>query len=491
MDGNLGSFSVLPTEIRRLILQKWISVANILKTETTSQSWRKICWDALTDINIRIPKTNEAAQKVMKNAPLARVRKFNVYLAYNGEASFTQFCPLTKMVSLKELSFGGIDIINEQSVRENVKLMTWIQSLQLRYNKKVTPNISEILISQTGLKKLVLGHASSLISIASIELLTKLTTLKLPFCDSIGDIELLRVFLYLTNLVTLDLTWLKKITPDSFMHITNLTNLTLLDISNCSMLPDSALSALLPLNRLAHLDMSFYNNLTDDAMVHVAKLTNLTRIVVTEKTLTDTGLARFTSLVKMKDLDISIGAHSCDFLRAMTNLERLSVNSITDALPPLPSLERLVFKSSTIKGALRQSLTNFVNLKSLHFLYCGVGKKVLNVVTTFSQLTSIYMYGARIEACEYLAKCTTLNIIEWNCRKNWSMLSTLTNLTSLRLTVGDAEDDDFSDEDFRGFALLSRLSSIHLTVRNQSQKDAILPHLDNMTPRREVRIAII
>jgi hypothetical protein len=280
------------------------------------------------------------------------------------------------------------------------------------------------------------------------------------------------------------------------------------------MLPDSALSALLPLNRLAHLDMSFYNNLTDDAMVHVAKLTNLTRIVVTEKTLTDTGLARFTSLVKMKDLDISIGAHSCDFLRAMTNLERLSVNSITDALPPLPSLERLVFKSSTIKGALRQSLTNFVNLKSLHFLYCGVGKKVLNVVTTFSQLTSIYMYGARIEgkkfyqfyywiayrsfsdlhliiACEYLAKCTTLNIIEWNCRKNWSMLSTLTNLTSLRITVGDAEDDDFSDEDFRGFALLSRLSSIHLTVRNQSQKDAILPHLDNMTPRREVRIAII
>lgn len=99
----------------------------------------------------------------MKNAPLARVRKFNVYLAYNGEASFTQFCPLTKMVSLKELSFGGIDIINEQSVRENVTLMTWIQSLQLRYNKKVTPNISEILISQTGLKKLVLGHASSLI----------------------------------------------------------------------------------------------------------------------------------------------------------------------------------------------------------------------------------------------------------------------------------------------------------------------------------------
>jgi len=31
MEDNLGAFSVLPTEIRRLLLQKWISVANILK----------------------------------------------------------------------------------------------------------------------------------------------------------------------------------------------------------------------------------------------------------------------------------------------------------------------------------------------------------------------------------------------------------------------------------------------------------------------------
>ena len=71
------------------------------------------------------------------------------------------------------------------------------------------------------------------------------------------------------------------------------------------------------------------------------------------------------------------------------------------------------------------------------------------------------------------------------------MLSTLTNLTSLRLTVGDTEDVDFVEEDFRGFALLSKLTSIHLTVRNQSQKEAILPHFNKMSPRREVRIAII
>lgn len=98
----------------------------------------------------------------MQNAPLKRVTKFDVYLA--NEASFTQFCDLTKLVSLKELCFGGIDNTTEQVVRENIKLMTWIQSLQLRYNKRITPEISEILLCQTGLRKLVIGHASSLTS---------------------------------------------------------------------------------------------------------------------------------------------------------------------------------------------------------------------------------------------------------------------------------------------------------------------------------------
>lgn len=234
-------------------------------------------------------------------------------------------------------------------------------------------------------------------------MLTNLTTLKLPFCSSLQDSELLRVILHLTKLVKLDLTWLKKITADSFTHITKLTNLTLLDISNCSMLSEHALSALVPLNqRLAHLDLSFYHNLTDEGLLHIAKMTNLTRMVMTEQTFTDAGLGRLSALINLRDLTFSIGAHSCDFLRTMTKLKRLSVNSVTDALPPLPNLDILKVKSSTVKGALRDSLTNFVNLKSLHLFYTGVGKKAMKIVSTYSQLQSLYMYGTSIEGTYFI-----------------------------------------------------------------------------------------
>lgn len=67
------------------------------------------------------------------------------------------------------------------------------------------------------------------------------------------------------------------------------------------------------------------------------------------------------------------------------------------------------------------------------------------------------------------------------------MLSSLTNLDSICFTV-ETEEDDFVEEDFIGFARLSRLSSIHLRVRNQAQKDALSVQLSKLTPRRNVRI---
>lgn len=149
------------------------------RTETTSRSWGKMCWDAVEEINIQSPVSGTG--KIFNNAPLDRVRKINVNLSLRGISLFKNFDNIPKLASLKQLSFGGIDGATEPKVRETVKFMTWIQALQLRYTKKIQPNVFDLLSRHTSLKKIVLGHASSLASKSDLSPKSHVLTTKLIF----------------------------------------------------------------------------------------------------------------------------------------------------------------------------------------------------------------------------------------------------------------------------------------------------------------------
>jgi hypothetical protein len=95
---------------------------------------------------------------------------------------------------------------------------------------------------------------------------------------NIDDIELkslVREISHCKAVTFMNLSENRKITDDGMRALAELTHLTGLNLSSCS-LNDAGIGCLTVLNRLEHLNISFCNKLTDTSLRHLRKLTRLT-----------------------------------------------------------------------------------------------------------------------------------------------------------------------------------------------------------------------
>ncbi len=109
---------------------------------------------------------------------------------------------------------------------------------------------------------------------AHVSNLTNVTSLNLSGCDGLTDVSLSHLS-DLTYLAVLNLSGCDGLTDVSLSHLSDLTNLAELNLSGCDGLTDVSLSHLSDLTNLASLDLSGCYRLTDASLSHLSDLTNL------------------------------------------------------------------------------------------------------------------------------------------------------------------------------------------------------------------------
>ncbi|MCL1890309.1 MAG: FHIPEP family type III secretion protein, partial [Desulfovibrionaceae bacterium] len=167
----------------------------------------------------------------------------------------------------------------------------------------------------------------------------------------------------MTHLRKLDLSDSTAITDAGLTHLSGLTRLRKLDLSGATEITDAGLARLSGLTRLRKLDLSGATGITDAGLAHLSGLTRLRKLDLSGATgITDAGLAHLSGLTHLRELDLSGAKRITDaglaHLSGLKDLYCLKLNrtKITDAgLAHLSGLKELWYlelnKKEIIAGA--------------------------------------------------------------------------------------------------------------------------------------------
>ncbi len=260
--------------------------------------------------------------------------------------------------------------------------------------------------------------------------------------DSSKSIDNISALSNLPNLTSLNLEYCKKLTELSLSNLPNLRNLSL---SACSKLTD--ISALSNLLNLASLNLSVCHSLTDISAL--SNLVNLTSLDLSScSSLTD--ISALSNLPNLTSLDLSSCSSLTD-ISALSNLPNLtSLNleyceQLTDisALSNLPNLTSLNLEYCEQLTDI-SSLSNLVHLTSLNLEYC---KKLTDIsaLGNLVNLTSLDLSWCErltnLSGLGNLVNLTSLNLSNWRKLSDISPLANLVNLISLDLNCDSARED--------------------------------------------------
>ena len=295
-------------------------------------------------------------------------------------------------------------------------------------------SLSALNISSfANLRELLVVENKALSSLEGLEQLTQLTYLNLCDCSQTPDLSAVGALPHLTTLLIQDCD--KLINFPSLLELTQLKSLTLRKFSD-----PEVLAHLGKLTQLDTLRINSCNNLT--ALPGLEKLTELTTLEVFRCGQLTT-LPELKKLTKLTSLELS----QCSNLTALPGLENLTQLTSLDLswcrnITTLPGLENLTQLTSLDLSRCRSlsvlsSLEELTQLTSLNLSGCS-SLSVLSGLEKLTQLTSLDLSGCSslsvLSGLEELTQLTSLNLSGCSSLSVLSGLEKLTQLTSLDLS---------------------------------------------------------
>jgi len=308
-------------------------------------------------------------------------------------------------------------------LRSSVGNSFYLTALNLNYNCKVT---------RVGLKALIQRYS--------------LQELRLRSCRLLDD-ETLQEFSQLTDLTVLDLSECSaKITKNGMGVLSSLTTLRWLSLASCQ-LSNSVMVNLMPLRSLTYLDLSDNAALNAQGLEHISDLVELTELNLSDcLKVTNGALLQLALMTKMQQLNLSncqqIAESGLVYLARQKNLKSLNLKncSLTDEavkkLSVFNQLERLQLWGN--QGITDQGIVSIA--------------PSLTRLTSLDVCTCIKLTNVSLEAIgKYMKRMRDLNIasIVYISEKGIHSLSRLKELTKLNLSwcssINDAAVEYVSD----------------------------------------------
>lgn len=301
----------------------------------------------ITSLKIHGSYYNNSIGKLISN--LQSLQSLDMY---NNNLSDSDAKNISNLTNLTHLHITLGYPISESGLFSIMKLekLTYLYLDSCKYIPSLCSNISKLNLT-------TLGLSNSDISDESCEYLSKmksLTVLDLYECSKIED-EGLRDITELTNLTKLDIGlsgWVKKtkISEKGLTSLCNLKKLEELNLHNRS-ITDTALSRISQIKAIKHLDISYCGDITDKGIKYLLSL-SLNSLVIDGCKFGENGLT-FISLMK-----------SLDVLRArqFSNLSDPALGCLSK-LPNLTSLD--LSSCKTLSKCDQTVFSKFINLTSL------------------------------------------------------------------------------------------------------------------------------
>jgi len=250
----------------------------------------------------------------------------------------------------------------------------------------------------TSLEKLeVRGTGISKDVLALVSNLPNLTMLNLTKCSHIKDVDL--DFLANTKLRTLHLSGNRQITDEGVAHVARIATLEKLSLGKTN-ITDRAMVDVAKLVKLRVLDLLDCDQITSGGFAQLSTLTNLVRLFGNLMPMTDEALRHLACLSKLEKLNLSFCANVTDTgvsyiaagMKSMTDLN-LTGCDITDAavlqLHLLPRLRTLRLRNCTeITDFSVASLVAIRTLKMLNVIGCP--KVTRNALVRFPTNVKLY-----------------------------------------------------------------------------------------------------
>jgi Leucine-rich repeat (LRR) protein len=315
---------------------------------------------------------------------------------------------------------------------------------------------------------------SPLRDVSALTNLSQLTTLNLSGCKSLRDISALAS---LSQLTTLDLSGCKSLRDIS--ALASLSQLTTLDLAGCESLSD--VSVLANLSQLTSLKLSYCESLSD--LSGLANLTQLTTLDLAGcESLSDVSvlanLSQLTSL-KLSNCSSLSDINALGELKQLTSLKLLYCESLSDVsvLANLSQLTSLKLSNCSSLSDIN-ALGELKQLTSLELLYCG-SLSDINALGELKQLTSLELSYcgslSDINALGELKQLTSLELSSCSSLSDINALGELKHLTSLELSYCE------SLSDVSVLANLSQLTSLKLSSRSSLSDINALGELKHLT----------
>jgi hypothetical protein len=217
--------------------------------------------------------------------------------------------------------------------------------------------------------------------LACLEGLTQVTDLDLADCSNITD-EGLICLKGFTQLSELDLSGCNYITDETLARLEGLTQLSSLHLSGCNQITDEGLASLEGLTRLSSLDLSYCEKITDRGLASLYRLTQLTSLDLPYcRRITDNGLASLAGLKQLTSLNLSHcypitdrGLASLAELPQLSSLDLSGCPQITgrglEQLNKLPITQLNLSTMSQIRDEDLAIIGKFFTLEALNLSDC-------------------------------------------------------------------------------------------------------------------------
>ncbi len=241
----------------------------------------------------------------------------------------TGLAHLKPLTNLKHLDLSGTRITDAGFA--HFSGMTSLRSIGLNYLEKVTGTGLQHLRGAKGLTELNLYTSGATdAGLAGLKDWVQLRSLLLP--DRITDAGLLHLN-KLTNLQSVNLSDLRKVTGPGFAGLKNATAIKSLDLSNHPV-TDTGVDGLKEWKHLEELTLP--KNITDAGLAPLMGLKALTALRVRGAAISDAGLAHLRGLTNLELLDLDgtkISDAGLPIIEGLQNLRKLSIGStkVTDA----------------------------------------------------------------------------------------------------------------------------------------------------------------
>lgn len=307
-----------------------ICIAEVKLTDSSFSYFPR--YTNLTSLELNCDRENDIADKVLASiSNLTNLKRLALSRFYVITAQ--GFPSLSNLINLTSLKLKGLIDLPDDIISIIAKLSK-LTDLNLSESNGVDDAFAQVSKLEN-LLSLNLSHAWADVDVPSLSRLTKLTSLNLR--GDFGDHPLndtLSCLSNLVNLTSLDLLGSSRITDVGLSHISRFTNLTDLNLGLLDSITDNGLVYLSNFKGLTSLCLIYCIKLTGDGLSHLSKCTNLHTLNLRGcKNITDQGLlylSNFTKLTMFNFLKLRITDQGLFRLFASANFKHIRRYDVID-----------------------------------------------------------------------------------------------------------------------------------------------------------------